>query len=189
MLFYLYDGKKENSANGAGDLETMFRYQFLPNMNAFLDVTVPTASSEVYYPDYPFVFHFGVQFSEKFGFVNLGSELGYRIETRGEDKVSPPNELNVGIESDFEFSQIVTPYVGLNLYMLVGKYSEEGKNVGKSHTGKLGINPYAGLNIAFNDIVSLDIHGSILTGKKYLEHTTLNDKVVITAGTGIYVNF
>lgn len=189
VLFYLYDGKKENSANGAGDLETMFRYQFLSNMNAFLDVTVPTASSEVYYPDYPFAFHFGIQYSEKFGFVNLGSELGYKIVTRGEDKVSPPNELNVGIESDFEFSQIVTPYVGLNLYMLVGKFTYEGENEGKSHTGDLGYEPYAGLSIAFNDIISLDLHGSILTGRDYLKTTSFIDKAKITVGTDLYVNF
>ena len=189
MLFYLYDGNKENNANGVEDLETMLRYQFIPNMNAFLDVTVPTANAEQFYPDYPFAFHFGVQYSEKFGIVNFGSELGYKIETRGEDKVSPPNELNAGLEADFEISQVVTPYVGLNLYMLVGKYTYEGENEGKSYTGKLGINPYAGLNIAFNDIVSLDIHGMILTGKDYLEAICYNDKAIITVGTALSANF
>jgi hypothetical protein len=121
--------------------------------------------------------------------VNLGSELGYKIVTRGEDKVSPPNELNVGIESDFEFSQIVTPYVGLNLYMFVGKFTYEGENEGKSHTGDLGYEPYAGLSIAFNDIISLDLHGSILTGRDYLKTTSFIDKAKITVGTGLYVNF
>ena len=189
MLFHLWDGSMENHANGAGNLEAMFRYQFLPNMNAFLDITVPTASIEIAYPDYPFAFHFGTQFSNNFGLVNLGSELGLKIETQGEDEETPPWVLNLGVEADFAISQVFTPYLGIDLEMLLGKFTHEHYGSSKSYTGKLGIAPYAGFNVAFNEIVSLDVHGQILLGKDYLELTTYSDKAAITVGTGVNVKF
>ena len=77
-----YDGKNDER-NGLGNLELMLRYQFMPIMNAFLDVQFPTCSKDICGDDDPFGFHFGVQFSQKFGIVDFGSELGLKLESKG----------------------------------------------------------------------------------------------------------
>ena len=189
-IFCLSDGSFQ-TWNGARDLQTMFRYQFLPFMNAFLDITIPTASTNLYYPDYAFAFHFGAQFFNKFGLLNLGSELGLYIETEGEDKVMPPKRLNLDAEADFEISQVFIPYVGFDLGMLIGKFNHEGRHVGNSYTGKFGFAPFAGFKIAFNDYVSLDLHGKIHLGEDYVGITSKNhgDDPMFTVGSTIYVNF
>ena len=188
-IFHLDDDNDLQTWNGTGNLMTMFRYQFLPTANAFLDIQIPTANSIIYAPDYAFAFHFGAQFSKDFGLINLGSELGFNIETRGEDKISPPCTANLGLETDFQVTSMFTPYLGIDLAMLFGKFTYEGENYGKSHTGELGVSPFAGLSINFNSYVSLDLHGGILLGKDYLKTTTLSDKAAMTAATTINVNF
>lgn len=189
-IFCLSDGSFQ-SWNGVRDLKTMFRYQFLPFMNAFLDITIPTANAYLYYPDYAFAFYFGTQFSKNFGLLNLGSEFGLYIETRGEDKTMPPQRLNLDAEADLAISQVFVPYAGFSLGMLIGKYRQEGHHVGNSYTGKFGIAPFAGFKVAFNDYVSLDVHGKIQLGEDYLGVTTPNhsDDALITAASAVYVNF
>lgn len=189
-IFCLSDGSYQ-TWNGARDLQTMFRYQFLPFMNAFLDITIPTASTNLYYPDYAFAFHFGAQFFKKFGLVNLGSEFGLYVETEGEDKVMPPQRLNLDAEADFEISQVFIPYAGFELGMLIGKHIREGHHVGDNFTGEFGIAPFAGFKITFNDYVSLDLHGKIQLGEKYVGVTSINhgDDPMITVGSAVYVNF
>lgn len=191
VIFCLDNNNSFESWNGVRDLKTMFRYQFLPFMNAFLDITIPTANVYLYYPDYAFAFYFGAQFSKNFGLLNLGSELGLYVETRGEDKTMPPQHLNLDVEADLAISQVFVPYAGFSLSMLIGKYRHEGRHIGDSYTGEFGIAPFAGFKVAFNDYVSLDVHGKILLGEEYLGVTTLNhsDEALISAGSAVYVNF
>lgn len=140
-----YDGKSDDDAGGLMPIELMLRYQFMPIMNAFLDVDFPTCGKHACYDDDAFVFHFGAQFSQKFGMVDFGSELGLKLETKGKDKTTPPWTLNLGLEADFAVSETITPYVGLDLFMKLGKYTYDGKNGGESHTGEMGVSPYIGL--------------------------------------------
>ena len=142
----------------------------MPIMNAFLDVTLPVGSKEVVGEDDPFVFHFGAQYSQKFGMVNFGSEAGLQIETEGEDKTTPPWTLNLGAEADFEVNQMLTPYIGIDLYMLLGKTTYDGKNGDKDFTGDLLFKPYLGACIAFNQMLSLDISASLLFGNSDAMH-------------------
>ena len=140
-----YDGKSDDDAGGLMPIELMLRYQFMPIMNAFLDVDFPTCGKHACDDDDAFTFHFGAQFSQKFGIVDFGSELGLTLETKGKDKNTPPWVLNLGLEADFAVSEVITPYVGLDLYMKLGKYTYDGKSRGESHTGEMGVSPYVGL--------------------------------------------
>jgi hypothetical protein len=161
-----YDGKNDER-NGLGNLELMLRYQFMPIMNAFLDVGFPTCSKDICGNDDPFGFHFGVQYSQNFGLVNFGSELGLKLETAGDDKTTPPWDLNIGLEADFAVSQMFTPYVGADIDILIGKYTFDGDNYGKSHTGDLGIAPFLGLNIAINPMFYVDLSAKFGIGDDY----------------------
>lgn len=140
-----YDGKSVDKAGGLMQIELMLRYQFMPIMNAFLDVDFPTCGDHACYDDNAFVFHFGVQYSQKFGMVDFGSELGLQLSSPGDDKTTPPWLLNLGLEADFAVNETITPYVGLDLYMKLGKYTYDGKSGGESHTGDMGVAPYVGL--------------------------------------------
>ena len=139
----------------------------MPIMNAFLDVGFPTCSKDLCGDDDPFGFHFGVQFSQKFGIVDFGSELGLQLETKGEDKTTPPWDLNLGLEADFLVSDMLTPYVGFDFNMLLGKTTRDGKNEGESRTGDLGIAPYVGLNIDFNPMLYLGFEFRFGVGEDY----------------------
>ena len=167
-VFYTeWDGKDlDPKQEGFDNIPLMIRYQFMPAMNAFLDVTFPTGSEDLYGKDKPFGFHFGAQYSQEFGMVSLGTELGLQLETAGDDKDTPPWTLNIGAEGDFAVSQLLTPYVGIDLYMLLGKFTHDGDNYGDSYTGDLLFNPYLGITFSFNSVVSLDICASFLFGNK-----------------------
>lgn len=160
------DGKNAEQS-GLNNISLMLRYQFMPIMNAFLDVEFPTCSKDLCGDDKPFGFHFGVQFSQKFGIVDFGSELGLKLETKGKDKTTPPWDLNLGLEADFLVSDMLTPYVGFDFNMLLGKTTRDGKNEGESRTGDLGIAPYVGLNIDFNPMLYLGFEFRFGVGEDY----------------------
>jgi opacity protein-like surface antigen len=143
----------------------MVRYQFMPVMNAFLDVDLPIGEEE--FNRDGFGFHFGAQFSQKFGMVALGSELGLQIETAGDDKTTPPWTLNLGVEGDFAINEMITPYVGIDLLMFLGKTTVDGDNVGDSRTGDMGFEPYLGAVIAFNPMFALDLSARFKMGEDY----------------------
>ena len=176
-----YDGKNDER-NGLGKLELMLRYQFMPIMNAFLDVEFPTCNKDICGNDDPFGFHFGVQFSQKFGIVDFGSELGLQLESKGEDKTTPPWDLNLGLEADFLVSNMLTPYVGFDFNMKLGKETRDGKNEGESRTGDLGIAPYVGLNIDFNPMLYLGFEFRFGVGEDYYGKDT---PITLTVNFGV----
>ena len=139
------DVKSIDKASGLTQIALMLRYQFMPIMNAFLDVAFPTCGENACYDDNAFVFHFGVQYSQKFGMVDFGSELGLQLSTPGDDKTTPPWDLNLGLEARFAVSEVIIPYVGLDFIMELGKYSYKGDSYGESYTGDMGVLPYIGL--------------------------------------------
>lgn len=188
VIFTHWDGE-DAEADGLADIPLMVRYQFMPTMNAFLDISLPTCNEDLCGEDGPVGFHFGAQYSQNFGMVNFGSELGLAIETKGDDKTTPPWELNAGAEADIAVNPMLTPYVGLDLAMLLGKYTYDGENGGDSHTGDLGIGPYLGLGIAFNPMITLDLCAQFIFGKDYLKVTTQSDEMVTTLGATLFINF
>ena len=190
LVFYnTWDGK-DTEQTGLDKIGLMVRYQFMPVMNAFLDVGLPFCSEDVCGEDDNINFHFGVQYSQTFGMVSFGSELGLALETKGENKSTPPWTMNLGLEADFAVSQMLTPYVGIDLYMLLGKYTNDGKNEGESYTGEMGIAPFAGLAIAFNQMFTLGFGGSVLFGSDdYMIIKTGHDDAAINITIKLDINF
>ena len=169
VIFTHWDGH-DLKQDGLDEIPLMLRYQFMPIMNAFLDVTLPTCSEDLCGKDDPFGFHFGVQYSQNFGLVNFGSELGLKLETAGDDKTTPPWDLNIGLGADID--------------ILIGKYTFDGDNYGKSHTGDLGIAPFLGLNIAINPMFYVDLSAQFGIGDDYY-----GDKTPIWLTGKLGINF
>lgn len=154
-----WDGN--DGADGLRNLPLMVRYQFMQPMNAFVDFTLPIGEEEI--DGDGFGFHFGVQYSQKFGMIDLGSELGLALETEGDDKWSGPWTLNLGAEADFDLGMPVTPYVGLDLSMWLGETTVDGEDEiagvdvnGFEESGTLGVWLTLGVGYAINQMISLD---------------------------------
>ncbi len=184
-----WDGD-DTEHTGLDNITLMGRYQFMPTMNAFLDFALPTCNDDICGDDDHFTFHFGAQYSQKFGMIDFGSELGLALETKGKDKATPPWTLNLGLEGDFLVSQMFVPYVGLDLGMLLGKYTNDGEDGDKSYTGKFGIAPFLGANINFNQMFTLGLGLNFLVGgKDYLVVKTGRDEVKTTFDIHLDINF
>lgn len=181
VLFTSWDGE-DMKQDGLADLQLMLRYQFMPIMNAFLDVSIPTCNEDLCGEDGPFGFHFGVQFSQKFGMVDFGSELGLALETKGDDKTTPPWDMNLGLEADFAVSEMVVPYVGIDINMLLGKYTVDGENMGDSHTGDMGFAPYLGLTFNINPMFYAGAQAQFCFGDDYYGEEMLT---ILTAKVGV----
>jgi len=183
QTYVSYDGKAADDAFALEPIELMLRYQFLPNVNAFLDVAFPTCGKNACPDkDNPFGFHFGAQFSQKFGMVDFGSELGLKLESRGKDKDTPPWVLNLGLEADFAVSEVVIPYVGIDLMMKLGKNSYKGDSYGESHTGEMGVSPYIGLVANITPMFYLGGDIRLGFGEKFYGDNTL---ITITVKAGL----
>lgn len=178
-IFTHWDGK-DAKQDGIGNLDLMFRYQFMPIMNAFIDVALPIGDEEVVGWDDGLGVYLGVQFSQNFGMVNFGSELGFGFRTEGDDEMSPPYDLKVGLEGDFAVNEMLTPYVGADIHVWLGEFTHDGKSgPGADDSGTIGIEPYVGLNININPMfyagvdarfcIGEDMYGEdmpiVLTGK------------------------
>ena len=166
-IFTHNDGH-DAKVDGLGNLPIMVRYQFMPILNAFVDVDLPIGDKKVVARGDGLGVYFGVQYSQNFGMVNFGSELGLRIRTEGDDDVSPPYNLHIGLEGDFAVSQMFTPYVGADFDMYLGEYTHDGKELLDSDaSGDLGIAPYLGVNIAINPMFYVDLSAKFGIGDDY----------------------
>lgn len=170
-----FDGVDEET--GLRNPTFMARYQFMPTMNAFVDVDLPIGKEEI--DGDAFGLHAGVQYSQKFGMVNLGTELGLKLESEGDDERTPPWVLDIGAEADFEIGGIVTPFVGIELDMWIGKYTVDGDNEGESYTGDMAFWPYVGANVVFTPMFNMDAFVSFGFG---------DDNVKESSDTPIAVN-
>lgn len=183
-VFTKYDGN--DGADGIKNIPLMFRYQFMPILNGFMDIDLPIGEEELMWHSQDGLgLHFGVQYSQNFGMVNLGSELGLAVQvTDGDDKTNPPWDLNLGVEGDFAVNEMITPYVGLDLNVLLGKASYDGHDADESNTGDMGIAPYLGVGIAFNPMFTLDLCASFGIGDDYYGE----DTAMSFSGT-LFINF
>ncbi|MBQ7079332.1 MAG: hypothetical protein IJM92_06645 [Fibrobacter sp.] len=163
------------------------RYQILPNVAAFLDVTFPTGKK--HQDDDGFGFYFGGQYSQDFGSVALGTEIGLGLTTEGDDKYNGPMTLTLIAEIDPNVSPNVSPYVGLTLNILLNDPKSDGHKAGDT-SGDVGISPYAGATVKMNNILSVDFSASVTFGKDYLIYTCDgNDKLPVTLSAALITNF
>ena len=154
-----------NNDNGVLNPEFMVRYQFLDNLRAFADITIP--ATESVYNSTAWEFFFGAQYSQKFGVVNFGSQLGLSIETGGDQKITPPLVLGGVIEADFELGVPIIPFAGVSAGMEIGKFSKDGHSYGDSHTGHVTVSPFAGAIYTINQTFSIRTTG----GPSFGNHT------------------
>lgn len=169
-IFTDYDG--EDGADGLGNLAFMLRYQFMPIMNAFVDVDFPIGEEGLV--DDGFGLHFGVQYSSDFGMFALGSELGFALATAGDDDFTPAYELNVGAELDFAVSSLVTPYVGLDLNMKVtdSEFDGKGGDVEYDDSGDMGLWLCLGGDFVINPMFDVDVSLGFGFGEDYYGEDT-----------------
>ena len=163
------------------------RYQLIPTVAGFLDVTFPTGK-KVHDGD-NIDFYFGAQYSQDFGAVALGTEVGLSISTEGKDKHKPPMELSLNAELDPNVSPIISPYFGVFLKILLSDPKFDGHKESNT-SGDVGVFPYLGATYKINETLSFDFNATFGLGKAYLRDTCDgNDKVSITLEAGIVANF
>ncbi|MCQ2063322.1 MAG: transporter [Fibrobacter sp.] len=155
-----YMALSESHVNGLMSPIFMARYQFLPFMNTFLDVTIPTYDESSTRSAWSFLF--GVQYSQKFGVVNFGSELGLQMETGGEYEITPPWVLNASLRAELDFGILVVPFVGVKGEMAIGAYTTKDGDESDSYTGDFVVFPEIGARIAINS--KFGIEASVSTG-------------------------
>lgn len=171
MIVPYYVHLNINNENGLSNPKFMVRYQFLPFLNAFLDVEAPINKAP--YTGDAWEFYFGTQYSQKFGIVNLGSQLGFGLETSGDNDITPPFFSSATLEADFEFGIPVIPLIGAGATMEIGKYSRDGKSYGNSHTGHMQGRGFGGARFVINPAFNVEATGAVIFGKHLEEDKPL----------------
>ena len=184
-LMTSWDGEDTNG-DGMHNLTFGARYQIIPNVAAFLDVTFPTGKKRI--SDDGFGFNVGAQFSQNFGTVDFGSELGLVFNTEGDDKAKGPMQLHLNAEVDPIVSQTISPYIGLDINIALGDPKYDGHKNGDT-SGDVGIFPYLGANFKINEMFSADLCAIFGFGKDYLAHFYYNDKTPITLEASFNAKF
>jgi hypothetical protein len=181
-----YDGKGDHKT-GMKDLTFGGRYQVLPTVAAFLDVTFPTGKTKV--SDDVFNFYFGGQFSKDFGAVALGTEAGLSISTEDDHGKKPPMSLSLNAELDPNVSPIVSPYFGVTFDILLNDEKTRGHKTAET-SGDVGVAPYVGANVKINQTLSFDLCVTLGLGDDdYLTYKSTNDKMTTTLTASINAKF
>lgn len=168
-IFTDYDGY--DGPDGLNNLTIMARYQFMPAMNAFIDVDLPIGEEELV--DDGLGLHFGVQYSMNINeMISLGSEAGLWMATEGDDEVSPPWNLNVGAEVDFAVMPQLTPYVGLDMNVFLGEYTHDGDDLSDDASGTIGLWLTLGAGYQINEMIGLDASFGMGFGEDYYGEDT-----------------
>lgn len=149
-----YMALNDSHVNGLESPIFMARYQFLPFMNTFLDVTIPTYDENT--TSSAWAFNFGVQYSQKLGVVNFGSELGLQMETGGEYEITPPWILNARLRAEFDFGIPVAPFVGVQGQMALGTFTSKDGDESDSYTGDFVVFPEIGARLTINSEFSIE---------------------------------
>lgn len=95
--------------------------------------------------------------------LELGLVLPYYVNLN----INNENGLS-GAEADFNLGIPLTPMIGVDALMAIGKFTYEGKNYGKSHTGDFAFLPYVGLKYAFTPNFSVQASAMTMLGKEYV---------------------
>ena len=128
-------------------------------------------------------FNAGVQYSQNFGSIDFGSELGLMFNTEGDDKYKSPMELHLNAEVDPIVSQTISPYIGLDLNIVLGDPKVDGHKAGDT-SGNVGVFPYLGANFKINEMFSADLCVIFGFGEDYV-----GDKTPITLEASFNASF
>lgn len=181
-----YDGENDHKT-GMENLTFGARYQIIPTVAAFLDVTFPTGKDKI--SDDGFGFYFGGQYSQDFGGVALGTEAGLSITTEGDDGKKPPMTLTLNAELDPNVSPVITPYFGVTLDIILSDEKYKGHKAVET-SGDVGIAPYVGANFKVNPMLSFDACVTLGLGDDdYLIYTSGNTKMTVTIEGSVNVAF
>ena len=183
-----YDGKSDKKT-GMKNLTFGARYQIIPTVAAFLDVTFPTGKDKIIYPDDGFGFYFGGQYSQDFGAVALGTEAGISMATQGDDKVKGPMTLSLNAELDPNVSPVISPYFGVTMNIFLSDEKFDGHKSAEA-SGDIGVDPYVGANIKINQMFSFDLCVTLGLGDEdYLIYTSGNTKKTLTLEASFNATF
>lgn len=95
--------------------------------------------------------------------LELGLVLPYYVNLN----INNENGLS-GAETDFNLGIPLTPMIGVDALMAIGKFTYEGKNYGKSHTGDFAFLPYVGLKYAFTPNLTVQASAKTAFGKSII---------------------
>ena len=183
-----YDGKSDKKT-GMKNLTFGARYQIIPTVAAFLDVTFPTGKDKIIYPDDGFGFYFGGQYSQDFGAVALGTEAGLSMSTQGDDKVKGPMTLTLNAELDPNVSPVISPYFGVTMNIFLSDEKFDGHKSAEA-SGDIGVDLGGGRNIKNNQMFSFDLCVTLGLGDEdYLIYTSGNTKKTLTLEASFNATF
>ena len=183
-----YDGKSDKKT-GMKNLTFGARYQIIPTVAAFLDVTFPTGKDKIIFPDDGFGFYFGGQYSQDFGAVALGTEAGLSMSTQGDDKVKGPMTLSLNAELDPNVSPVISPYFGVTMNIFLSDEKFDGHKSAEA-SSDIGVDPYVGANIKINQMFSFDLCATLGLGDEhYLIYTSGNTKKTLTLEASFNATF
>ena len=155
-VFSYYGGNKLGT-DGTGKINLLTRYQFIPTMNVFADISFPDESS--CYED-PWYFNFGLQFTRKVNrWFDFGSQLSAETRTKGEEDGVPLITF-AALELDFTVMENFAPYIKTSGALHLGEFSDHGYQF--SHGGgDLYLTSDVGVKYDFDETFSMDASARI----------------------------
>ena len=152
--------------SGLGNLTFLARYQFLPTMNAFVDVEIPVGDKS-YNAKNVWTFTAGAQFSTTINDrMIIGSELSTTISTKGDYNFAPW-DLNAGLELEFSVLPQFSPYFGSEMHFSLGEFVD-GQGYQYSHGGgEVGFSPIMGAKYSINNLLTIDTSARFTLGEHY----------------------
>jgi hypothetical protein len=176
-----YDGD-DCDASGLRQPALSVRYWLPMGVGVAVDVDLPLVSGDNESDDANLGFTPAVQYSAKFGDLELGSQLSFYIPLENGNKYTPPMELGIGLELDYSLGS-VTPLIGCDFAIEVAKEKMDGKDDFSADTAT-GIAPYVGAVFSINDMLAADVTVGFGIGEDYY-----GDKMPILINANISVNF
>ena len=156
---------------GAQNLSAGVRFQALPNVALFVDMTAPTGKESI--SSQVFEFFLGGQYSAKFGPLELGTELGLVYLTENDEKnwaeKQGPMQIAVAFELNYSVIPIVLPYIGGMVNVVLTNPEFRSGAVGPETQGLVGFFPYLGADFIISDLFSVDLKTIFSIGDDYTE--------------------
>ncbi|ACX75552.1 hypothetical protein Fisuc_1963 [Fibrobacter succinogenes subsp. succinogenes S85] len=156
---------------GAQNLSAGVRFQALPNVALFAEMTAPTGKESI--SSQVFELFLGGQYSTKFGPLELGTELGLVYLTENDEKnwaeKQGPMQIAVAFELNYSVIPIVLPYIGGMVNVVLTNPEFRSGAVGPETQGLVGFFPYLGAGFIISDLFSVDLKTIFSIGDDYTE--------------------
>jgi len=116
----------------------------------------------------PLNFHPAIQYSTNLTTeLSVGAEVGVSIYgENSETKLKDGMDLGIGVEFDYEIGSI-TPYVGVDVALGLGKPTYDGKDIPDSEAAKTGIDVGIGSTFKISDSMAADVGVILGFGGRY----------------------